>query len=95
MGFGAGHILDMNQRIRQNRELRTSRKKRQQRINNFSSHRQSLKLKFKTLSKEELEKAKQEIRKQAKYEQIKQWLILSVFIIIGIIGITLFIIWMT
>ena len=84
MSFGAGHIQDMNNRIKQNRSLRTSKRSKfkENHRNNISVvSKQSKTSNFKTVSKESLKEIKKEIRKKAKLRQ-KKINIISVLLLI-------------
>lgn len=73
MGFGAGHIQDMNNRIRQNREQRPSNKPKFKENNREAIYAEtevdSSLPQFKTVSAEELDKIKTGIRERAKTDQ--------------------------
>ncbi|MBS9766267.1 MAG: hypothetical protein KGV44_01850 [Flavobacteriaceae bacterium] len=92
MSSGAGHIMDMVNRVKQNRTLLSSHRskfKGNNRDTIYSSKKDN-QLKLKTLPKEELNKRKQKIREQAKAEQKKDIIIytfLAICITIALIGI--------
>lgn len=84
MSFGAGHIQDMNNRIKQNRSMRPSKRskfKENHRNNIGVVSKQSKTSNFKTVSKESLKEIKKEIRKKAKLRQ-KKINIISVLLLI-------------
>jgi len=78
---GAGHVQDMNNRIRQNRAQRPSKRrkfKEHNRQNIYSSpKRKKQNLQFKSVSEEQLAEIKIQIRKRAKKDRKKEW---SVFV---------------
>lgn len=86
---GAGHVQDMNNRIRQNRAQRPSKRqkfKEHNRENIYSSSRQkSQNLKFKTVSEEKLTEIKNQIRKSAQKDRRKEWIVLLILLIIVLI----------
>ena len=81
MSGGAGHVMDMNNRMRQNRSMKTSNKQK------FKSNSQELNFKFgnveiiefKKVSEEALEKIKNEIRLKGKKERKKDRLVFFIF----------------
>lgn len=86
MGLGAGHILDMINRSKQNRAQRPSQRRKFKDNPNpkhFSSA-SKLKPQFKTVPTEELNEIKQQIRDKAKSEQtvrlIKQLIVFLILI---------------
>ncbi|WP_077403970.1 hypothetical protein [Cellulophaga omnivescoria] len=88
MGFGAGHIQDMNNRMRQNRAQRPSKRgkfKDDNRKTIYSKEAKSHHLSFKTLPKKEMYKLKLKIRNRAKAEQKRDRIILWVLFIIGLV----------
>lgn len=87
MGLGAGHVQDMNNRMKRNRAQRPSNKskfKKSNRNTKYSSENKIEKLMFKTIPENELIKSKKYIRKKAKIRRIREGIIL------GIILLTLF-----
>ena len=88
MSGGAGHIADMNNRMRQNRAMKASNKpkfKSGNRDLNFDT-KNSKKLFFKKVSKRELNKIKSQIQQDLKKDRTKQ---LFVFILSVLISISL------
>lgn len=88
MGFGAGHVQDMNNRIKQNRAQRPSKRpkfKEKNRENIYSSEKIVLKPNFKTVSLNKLNRIKRKIRNRSKAEQKKERTINSVLIFIALI----------
>ena len=74
MGFGVGHIQDMNNRIKQNRALSPSKRakfKENNREGIYSTEVKTQKLKFKTVPEKELTKIKNQIRERSRVEQKK------------------------
>ncbi|MFI1770368.1 hypothetical protein [Thalassobellus citreus] len=88
MSGGAGHVADMNNRMKQNRSMKTSNKpkfKSNNRDLNFPND-ESEKLIFKKVSEDELTQIKNEIRGKAESERKKERLIfISTAIILIII----------
>lgn len=91
MGSGAGHVMDMNNRLKQNRALRTSNKAKFRENNRNTiyskNNTKSKKLSFKTISQEKLNVIKQQIciraKKQNRSERIIGFIcILIVFLIL-------------
>lgn len=72
MGNGAGHILDMINRLKQNREMRPSNKAKFKEHNRETIYSKRRKIKFKTVPKEKLEEIKNQIRARAKSERKKE-----------------------
>ena len=93
MGFGAGHVLDMINRMKQNRALRPSNRskfKENNRDEIYSSDKEKNRLKYKTVSEKELNEIKKRIRERAKSDQKKELIIygiLFIFTILALIGI--------
>lgn len=97
MSFGAGHIQDMNNRLKQNRAQRPSKKVKFKGNNNTPLHSKSTtqptRFRAMNLSAEELIEIKNSVRRQAKKERKKELLIHGIVFIIVIIGIFLFVRW--
>jgi hypothetical protein len=92
MSGGAGHIADMNNRMKQNRSMKTSNKpkfKSNNRDLNFSSG-ESQKLTFKKVSEEELARIKTEIRNKEQSERKKERIVITLTALILIIILTIF-----
>ncbi|MFD0761413.1 hypothetical protein ACFQZW_04915 [Lutibacter aestuarii] len=90
MSFGAGHIQDMLNKIKQNNALRNSkRKKFKGGINYFNSSKTKTSYNFPKLSKAELEKFKLKVQLEVKQEKKKQVLFL---ILVSIAAFLLFLI---
>ncbi|NRB59011.1 MAG: hypothetical protein HRU50_03600 [Winogradskyella sp.] len=74
MGLGAGHVLDMVNRMKQNRSMRPSNRKKfkdnRESIRSASKH--SSKLSFKEVSTEQLNKVKEKIRSEAALRRRKE-----------------------
>ncbi|MCK8481707.1 hypothetical protein [Psychroserpens algicola] len=95
MGLGAGHLLDMINRMKQNRSQRPSIRskfKENNREGIYSSDKKSQQPKFKIVQKKELNKIKQRIQERAKSEQRKELIIYGILLICGIIAIIVIII---
>ena len=72
MGNGAGHILDMINRLKQNRAIRPSNKAKFKEHNRETIYSKRRKIKFKTVPKEKLEEIKNQIRARVKSERKKE-----------------------
>ena len=72
MSYGAGHILDMINRLKQNRAIRPSNKAKFKEHNRETIYSKRRKIKFKTVPKEKLEEIKNQIRARAKSERKKK-----------------------
>ena len=72
MSHGAGHILDMINRLKQNRAIRPSNKSKFKEHNRETIYSKRRKIKFKTVPKEKLEEIKNQIRARAKSERKKE-----------------------
>lgn len=72
MSYGAGHILDMINRLKQNRAIRPSNKAKFKEHNRETIYSKRRKIKFKTVPKEKLEEIKKQIRARAKSERKKE-----------------------
>ena len=86
---GSGHVQDMNNRLKQNRAQRPSKRpkfREHNRENIYpSSDRKHENLKFKIVSKEKLTEIKKRIRERAKKDRQKEWIVLVVLVIIVLI----------
>ena len=87
MSVGAGHIADMNNRMRQNRSMKSSNKTKFKSNNRDLDFKkvESKKLIFKKVSEEELAKFRNEIKRKAKFERKKERLIISIIILMLIV----------
>lgn len=97
MGYGAGHVMDMINRMKQNRAQRPSNRakfKENNREGIYSTNKKSKRPNFKTVSEKELNKIKKQIRERAKIERKKERLIYGIFIICGLISIIGILIWL-
>jgi hypothetical protein len=72
MSFGAGHIMDMINRMKQNRSMRQSGKFKDNREAINATAKSYQKPEFKKVSKEELEAIKTKIQSQAAEERKKK-----------------------
>ena len=83
MGLGAGHVLDMINRMKQNRAQKPSNRSKFKGKNRDSiySSKNKNELTFKTVSEEELDKIKKQIRKDAKTNQKKEFVIYGLIFI--------------
>lgn len=95
MGFGAGHIQDMNSRMKQNRELRPSNrqkfkgKNRQPIYSKSNENPQNLI----SVSEKELIEMKKYNSERAKMEQKRMLIIYGIFLLCTLIAIIGFLIW--
>ncbi|SFD02352.1 hypothetical protein [Algibacter pectinivorans] len=97
MGLGAGHVLDMINRMKQNRAQRPSNRskfKENNRDGIYSSDKKSRQPNFKTVPEKELIEIKNRIRERAKAEQKKERIIIGISILFGIISLIGFLIWL-
>ena len=88
MGFGAGHIQDMNNRIKQNRAQRPSKKskfKENNREGIYSSKEKSNSFTSKAIPKHKLLEIKRKIRKKARSERKKEIMIYGIAAVLLII----------
>jgi len=84
MGLGAGHVMDMINRMKQNRAQRPSNRskfKENNRDGIHSSDKKSRRPNFKTVPEKELTEIKNQIRERAKAEQKKERVIFAIVII--------------
>ncbi len=93
---GSGHVQDMNNRLRQNRAQRPSKRAKfkdhiRENIYSSSQHNKQSVM-FKTVSEEKLAEIKNQIRKRAKNERKKEWSVLGVLVILLLIT-TILIFW--
>ena len=98
MGFGAGHMQDMNNRIKQNRAARPSKRSKFKKNNReaiFSKEKASEKfIQKEQISEEELAVLKKQIRAKAKKERKKAFVIYVFFIFMTLAILTwLFLTW--
>jgi hypothetical protein len=97
MGLGAGHVMDMINRMKQNRAQRPSNRskfKENNRDGIYSSHKKSRQPNFKTVPEKELTEIKNRIRERAKAEQKKEKIMFGILILIGIISLIGILIWL-
>lgn len=88
--IGAGHMMDMNKRIQQNRDLKNARKDRKQK-QGFSHHANHGHFNFKTVSEEELKKIKLDIQQKAKKDKKRNIIIFIALLIVVLIPVLLII----
>lgn len=97
MSYGAGHIMDMINRIKQNRAQRPSNRpkfKENNRKGIYSTDKKTKRPIFKTVPEKELNKIKKQIRERAKAERKKERLIFGIFIVFGFISTIGILIWL-
>ncbi len=97
MSNGAGHIIDMINRMKQNRSQLSSKRSKFKANNREGIYSSTKKQqpKFKTLSEEELNERKKEILKQAKKERKKELLSVGILTFCVLIFILLVAIWLS
>lgn len=93
MGNGAGHILDMINRLKQNRAMRPSNKAKFKENNRETIYSKRRKIKFKTVPKEKLEEIKNQIRAQAKSERKKEAIFYLASVALVLVMLTLILLW--
>jgi predicted nucleic acid-binding Zn ribbon protein len=91
MSGGAGHVRDMQNRMRQNRAMRSSQKDRFKSNNKNLSYSKgkSHKLNFVEVSDEKLEEIKRDIRVKAKQERRKEIILFLIVCLVIILAIWL------
>ena len=97
MSNGAGHIINMINRMKQNRSLRPSNRskfKENNRDGIYSSDKKSKQPYFKTVPEKELSKIKKNIRERAKVEQKKERIVFGILILFFVISLIGFLIWL-
>jgi (p)ppGpp synthase/HD superfamily hydrolase len=97
MSFGAGHVQDMNYRIKQNRAQRPSNRpkfKENNREGIYSTDKKTEPLNFKTVPEKELIEIKKRIRNRAENQRKKEQLIFGIFIFCGLISIIGILLWL-
>lgn len=88
MSFGTGHIMDMVNRLKQNRAMRSSNRstfKENSIISTSENGKKRTSLKFKTISSTELEKRKYKIQQQAAKVLKRERILLVIFVLILIV----------
>ncbi|MGB5436287.1 MAG: hypothetical protein WBM98_10390 [Maribacter sp.] len=89
---GSGHVQDMNNRLKQNRAQRPSKRPKFKGHNRSAIHSSSgledQNLKFKTVTEEKLAEIKTYIRKRAEKERRKESIVLVALIITVLITVT-------
>ena len=96
MSFG-GHVFDMINRMKQNRAQRPSNRakfKENNRTLIYSKDSKSNPLQFKTVSEEELNKIKTQIRKRSKTKRIKERIFYGIAITCVLVTIIWILMWM-
>jgi len=96
MGLGAGHVLDMINRMKQNRAQRPSNRSKFKENNRdaiYASDKKSQHPNFKTVSEIELNKIKNRIQERAKAERKKEIIVYGVLILCGLVLLIGFTIW--
>ncbi len=97
MSYGAGHILDMINRIKQNRAQRPSNRakfKESFRERIYSTAKKSERPNFKTVSERELIEIKNQIRTRANAKQKKDQIIYGIFLVCGLIAMIGILMWL-
>lgn len=93
MGNGAGHILDMINRLKQNRAIRPSNKAKFKEHNRETIYSKRRKIKFKTVPKEKLEEIKNQIRARAKSERKKEAIFYLASVALVLVMLALMLLW--
>ena len=94
MSYGAGHILDAINQMKQNRKLRPSKRAKFKENNReviYSTDKKSDRPNFKTVPEKELNEIKTRIRNRAKIERKKEQILYGIFFVCVLI--TLIIMW--
>lgn len=95
---GAGHILDMINRMKQNRAQRPSGRQKfkgkNREIINSEADNGIIKTKYKAVSEKELIVIKNRIQERAEIERKRERILKAVFLVIGLIVLIGFLIWM-
>jgi len=97
MSYGAGHVMDMLNRMKQNRAQRPSNRpkfKENNREGIYSSNNEFNHSNFKTVPEKELIKIKKGIRERAKKEQNNERIMFGILILFVAISITGVLLWM-
>ncbi len=97
MSYGAGHVMDMINRMKQNRAQRPSNRQKFKENNRdgiYSTDKKAERPNFKTVPEKKLTEIKKRIRERAKSERKKERLIFGIFIICGLILIIGILIWL-
>lgn len=97
MSYGAGHIMDMTNRIKQNRSLRPSNRAKFKGNNReviYSTDKKPERVAFKTVPENELVEIKNAIRKRAKSERKKERIFHGIFFLVSLIALIRFLKWM-
>ena len=96
MSFGAGHIQDMNNRMKQNRAQRPSNRPKFKENNREAiyseGHKEKKRPRFKTLSKVELVKLKSQIREKFNVEHKRELIIKRIFWTCALIAVVVFLV---
>lgn len=93
MSYGAGHILDMINRLKQNRAIRPSNKAKFKEHNRETIYSKRRKIKFKTVPKEKLEEIKNQIRARAKSERKKEAIFYLASVALVLVMLALMLLW--
>jgi hypothetical protein len=94
---GSGHVLDMINRMKQNRAQRPSVRakfKERNREEIYTSEKLSERPHFKIVSASQLNEIKKRIRTRAKYDQKKERLVYAMTLIIGLLFLIGLLIWL-
>ena len=93
MSYGAGHILDMINRLKQYRAIRPSNKAKFKEHNRETIYSKRRKIKFKTVPKEKLEEIKNQIRARAKSERKKEAIFYLASVALVLVMLALMLLW--
>jgi len=94
---GTGHILDMINRLKQNRVILPSYKAKFKENNRTTIYSERVKVKqphFKKVSKEKLREIKKQIRTRAKSEYKKEVIIYMISVALALVMLALLLIWL-
>ncbi|MBM1107044.1 hypothetical protein JQC67_12905 [Aurantibacter crassamenti] len=97
MAFGAGHVQDMNNRLKQNRAQRPSKRakfKENNREGIYSTEKKPEKPNFKTVPEKELSKFRKLIRETTKAERKRERIIYGVLILFAMISFIGILLWL-
>ena len=97
MSYGAGHVMDMISRMKQNRNQRPSNRPKFNENNRdeiYSAIKKTERPNFKSVPEKKLIEIKKRIRERAKLERKNERLIFGIFLVCGLISIIGVLIWL-
>lgn len=89
MGMGLGSLMDMNNKLKNNKNLLNSKKSKYKENRKVSKNNSLNQLKFKDVSDEELASIKSKIRETSKLQKRKS-IVLNIVLFISVIALLLF-----